>query len=423
MSFHSLILIAIIGLLSLTSNAHLFISSPVPIQGSAPKDPLDASGSNFPCHGVSLPSSGGQKMAAGSSQLLAFELGGGANTAVHGGGSCQISITYETDAAKIKDPKNWHVISSIEGGCPSNTHQNLDGSYQGPQGTYTGALACSDPKTNGVDCVNSFNFTIPSGMKAGAATLAWTWFNTVGNREMYMNCVSIDIEGGDGSEMSGLPSMFVANLQSVDTCPTTQSVDLQFPYPGKYVTTKKPSGEAAKTAVTFPMAQPTGSGCATDGGTSGGKSSSAGSASPNPSYGAASAARPASVTQATSAANSAASSDTPLTITTMATVTGSAPTSVAAPSAVAPAASAAPASSSAASSNTSENNSCANSAVSCTSPGEVICIGSDQFGLCDSNKCAIPQALAAGTRCSNGAIVKRAVHPHALRHVAGRRVF
>ncbi|KAI7646824.1 hypothetical protein KC318_g19069, partial [Hortaea werneckii] len=102
MSFRNAALVATLGL-SYTVNAHLFIQSPTPIQGSAPKDPLDASGSNFPCHGVSLPSSGGQKMAVGSSQVLAFELGDGANTAVHGGGSCQISVTYETDPAAIKD--------------------------------------------------------------------------------------------------------------------------------------------------------------------------------------------------------------------------------------------------------------------------------------------------------------------------------
>ena len=112
--------------LALTSHAHLFLSSPQPIEGSAPKDPLDGSGSNFPCHGVALPSSGGESMPAGSSQLLAFDTGKGANTAVHGGGSCQISITYETAAAKVRDPKNWFVIYSIEGGCPSSTYANLD---------------------------------------------------------------------------------------------------------------------------------------------------------------------------------------------------------------------------------------------------------------------------------------------------------
>ncbi|KAF2769174.1 hypothetical protein EJ03DRAFT_272726, partial [Teratosphaeria nubilosa] len=181
------------------ATAHLFIYSPTPIEGTAIKSPLDASGSNFPCHGVTLPTTGGTAMSAGSTQLLAFDNGDGANTAVHGGGSCQISITYEKDASKLKDPKN----------C--------------------------DPKSNGVDCINSFNFTIPKGVKDGHAIMSWTWFNTVGNREIYQNCVNADLTGGDGSEMEEFPTMFVANLESVDTCPTTQSVDLQFPFAGKYV--------------------------------------------------------------------------------------------------------------------------------------------------------------------------------------------
>lgn len=144
-------------------NSHMFISSPSPIPGTFPKDPLDPSGSNFPCHGVSLPESGGQSMAAGSSQTLAFELAGGANTAVHGGGSCQISITYETDPAKQKDPSNWKVIYSILGGCPSDTVGNLNS-----------AIACTSE--NEADCVNKFPFKIPKGVKSGHAILAWTWF-------------------------------------------------------------------------------------------------------------------------------------------------------------------------------------------------------------------------------------------------------
>ena len=71
------------SLFSPLGSAHLFMNSPTPITGNAIKDPLDASGANFPCHGVQLPTSGGQSMAAGSSQKLSFDLGGGANTAVY----------------------------------------------------------------------------------------------------------------------------------------------------------------------------------------------------------------------------------------------------------------------------------------------------------------------------------------------------
>ncbi|WPH03911.1 Hypothetical protein R9X50_00679400 [Acrodontium crateriforme] len=395
--------------LGLSVNAHLFISSPQPIEGSAPKSPLDASGSNFPCHGVTLPSSGGENMAAGSSQLLAFDTGNGANTAVHGGGSCQISITYETDATKVKDPKNWNVIYSIEGGCPSNTFQNLDSSFSGPQGTYTGSYPCSDPRTNGVDCVNQFNFTIPKGVKDGHAIMAWTWFNNVGNREMYMNCINAQLSGGDGSEMDSFPSMFVANLANVDTCPTTQSEAVLFPNPGKYVTTKLPSGDAAKTAKTFPMATPTGAGCAGDGGSGSGYGSSVASASAAPS---------ASLIQTTvdSQPTKASAGIGPVTVTTMATITGSsgsAPSSVtiessslaSAVSNAAPVSSASPNSGTGSSSGTGSTASggCPAGSTPCTE--SVICIGTTQFGLCNAG-CAVAQSLAAGTTCSGGTIMK-----------------
>lgn len=102
-------------------------------------------------------------MKAGSEQRLAFELGAGANTAVHGGGSCQISITYETEPAKQKDPNNWKVIYSILGGCPSDTVGNLNS-----------AIACTSE--NQADCINEFKFKIPRGVQNGHAILAWTWF-------------------------------------------------------------------------------------------------------------------------------------------------------------------------------------------------------------------------------------------------------
>ena len=415
--------------LALTVNAHLFISSPEPIEGTAIKSPLDASGSNFPCHGVALPSSGGQSMAAGSSQLLAFDTGNGANTAVHGGGSCQLSLTYETDADKVKDPKNWLVIYSIEGGCPSNTHQNLDSSYTGPSGTYTGAFDCTDPKTNGVDCINQFNFTIPKGVKSGHAIMAWTWFNSVGNREMYMNCMNTELSGGDGSEMSDFPNMFVANLASVNTCASVQSVDLSFPNPGKYVLTKKPEGAAAATAVTFPLAKPTGAGCADDGGSGSGSGSGSSPASSAVAY---STSAPAPISSAYSAASAVAqasstgSASAPIVITTMATMTSSqgvastarpssygGPPSHAVPS---PMASAPAYSSNQGSSSNASTDGCATSSIACASDGAVVCIGSSQFGICDHG-CAVPQPLAAGTSCSAGVIAKRSSGRHMRHHV------
>ncbi|GAB7364228.1 hypothetical protein MBLNU230_g4777t1 [Neophaeotheca triangularis] len=397
------------GTLATLSTGHLFMQSPVPIAGSAPKDPLDPSGSNFPCHNALLPSTGGQTMLAGSKQTLEFDAGSGANTAVHGGGSCQVSLTYETDATAQKDPKNWKVIYSIEGGCPSKTYQNLDsGPYLGgPLGGYSGAIACSDPKANGVDCISAFDFQIPKGVRDGHAILAWTWFNTVGNREMYMNCVSAEIEGGDGSEMDGFPTMFVANLAAVGTCPTTESVDVEFPFPGRYKTVVQMEGPAAETATGFPMAVPTGEACAEEGKPLMGDAGSSGEPVPAPvpapsSYGpvgeapvsseVVQAPLPTSYDGVAESPTNSEAVEAPLPTPTisqgMVTMTGMSPSPPAAPTPEIPG----------------SDHICSNPTIPCSKPGEIVCIGSDQWGNCDLDNCVWPMPLAAGTKCEDGKI-------------------
>lgn len=56
-------------------SGHMFISSPSPIGETKVKEPLSPNGDNFPCHGVSLPTTGGTKMHAGSTQSLEFDTG------------------------------------------------------------------------------------------------------------------------------------------------------------------------------------------------------------------------------------------------------------------------------------------------------------------------------------------------------------
>ncbi|RKP35676.1 hypothetical protein BJ085DRAFT_13303, partial [Dimargaris cristalligena] len=40
------------------------------------------------------------------------------------------------------------------------------------------------------------------------ATMAWTWINAEGNREFYMNCIDISIEGVAGGSIVGPPTVF-----------------------------------------------------------------------------------------------------------------------------------------------------------------------------------------------------------------------
>jgi hypothetical protein len=192
----------IIASLASMASAHMLMSNPVPY--ATDNSPLDKSGSNFPCKGVAYTGVEPNQFPAGSTQTLSF-----VGTAVHAGGSCQLSVT--TDAAPTKDSV-WKVIKSIEGGCPAKDQiGNLEGSNPG----YT------------------YDFTVPE-IAEGAYTFAWTWFNKIGVREMYMNCAPIEVTGGSGSvSLDSLPDMLVANVGN--GCGTTEGQDIAFPNPGNDV--------------------------------------------------------------------------------------------------------------------------------------------------------------------------------------------
>src|SRR6202020_1768007 len=70
----------------------------------------------------------------------------------------------------------------------------------------------SCPLSSGED----FSFTVPSDAPTGAAMFAWTWYNKIGNREIYMNCASITIAAGSGPASAvafkSRPDLFVANF-------------------------------------------------------------------------------------------------------------------------------------------------------------------------------------------------------------------
>lgn len=133
------------------------------------------------------------KWEAGSQQK--FTLGG---SAVHGGGSCQASISEDGGAT-------FKAIKTYIGDCP-----HADGG------------------------AGTFDFTVPKETKAGPVLFAWSWFNKVGNREMYMNCASIEITGG-GSGLSSFPDMFIANI--ANGCTTADGKDVEIPNPGNDVVT------------------------------------------------------------------------------------------------------------------------------------------------------------------------------------------
>nr|4MAH_A Chain A, AA11 Lytic Polysaccharide Monooxygenase [Aspergillus oryzae]4MAI_A Chain A, AA11 Lytic Polysaccharide Monooxygenase [Aspergillus oryzae] len=199
---------------------HMMMAQPVPYgKDTLNNSPLAADGSDFPCklRSNTYQVTEENTAAIGQSMPLSF-----IGSAVHGGGSCQVSLT--TDREPTKDSK-WIVIKSIEGGCPANVDGNLSG---GP--TSTGA--------------SKFTYTIPEGIEPGKYTLAWTWFNRIGNREMYMNCAPLTVTGSSSKRdevpkektvekrSANFPPMFVAN---VNGCTTKEGVDIRFPNPGSIV--------------------------------------------------------------------------------------------------------------------------------------------------------------------------------------------
>ncbi|KAK9440184.1 endoglucanase [Metarhizium brunneum] len=233
--------IVLAGLVSFSS-AHIKLRAPVPFELPDPAhslDPLLPDGTDFPCKNARYDApTQGNEFAQGSDQTLKF-----IGSAVHGGGSCQVSITTD-----LKPSKNsvWKVIKSIEGGCPA---KNLS----------TNIL----PLNPNLETPFEYSYTIPKDLAAGKYTLAWTWFNKIGNREMYMNCAPISVTGSGGSKdaLGTLPDMFVANTGN--GCGTLGNTDLKFPNPGKDLDQFGQQTPAALTAATGNCAaasgpQPTG---------------------------------------------------------------------------------------------------------------------------------------------------------------------
>ncbi|KAF1833825.1 hypothetical protein BDW02DRAFT_454923, partial [Decorospora gaudefroyi] len=345
-----------------TANAHMIMESPVPYS----VDKLDngpISAAQFPCksqNGFTISTM--NQMAVGEKQTLSFK-----GSAVHGGGSCQLSVTTDMEPTANSVFK---VIKSIEGGCP------------------------------GIDSPEVFDFELPASIPNGQATFAWTWFSKLsGAPELYMNCAPIEVTGGasDDSAFNELPDMFVANIAST-SCKSQTSKAIKFPNPGAVL--QKGSDGAD-------IVDPTGD-CGATGTTPVEPSSSAGgeaSAVPTsaaPGQPSATASPPAIPSNGGGVFAPGASSAAPVvpsaapiqsTSTTLVTVTA-APTVPAPAEPTAPAATGSPSTPSAGGSGT------------CTENGAIVCNGPTQFGLCNNGN-VVWQAVAAGTTCVDGSISKR----------------
>lgn len=210
------------GILASCVSGHMQMSHPYPIRSPLNPNPpgqvdysytspLKPDGSDFPCKGYAHdPFHSQATYKPGGTYEMDLE-----GSATHGGGSCQISLSYDKG-------KTYHVIKSMEGNCPI-------------------------PK--------KYKFTIPEDAPSGHTMLVWTWFNKIGNREMYMDCAQVTIKGGSSSGSSSgssnrgattdlstdvagktpfnqLPPIFIANVDGPAHCSTIGGTEVKFPLPG-----------------------------------------------------------------------------------------------------------------------------------------------------------------------------------------------
>ncbi|KAJ0109730.1 hypothetical protein J7T55_004279 [Diaporthe amygdali] len=208
-------IVLVVAFMAVLVEPHMIMATPKPY-GSPDNSPLTSS--NYPCKVTSDPATfyktdgiiDQNSMVAGESQTLSFT-----GSAVHGGGSCQLAITSDMQPSAST---SWRVILSIESGCPST-----DGS---------GA--------------STYNYTLPADLTAGQYSFAWTWISKLaGQPEYYMNCAPITVTAGKTKRANEgvslipradtYPELFVANLDSVNSCKTSPGTDVVYPDPGQNV--------------------------------------------------------------------------------------------------------------------------------------------------------------------------------------------
>jgi len=131
--------------------AHLSMINPGVYRQGDPLPPLAVDGSNFPCAVTDFSTSEGEGPTLNPGQGADIKLAG---TVVHSGGSCQISITYDQPPTKNSV---WKVMKSFQGACPVEANGNLPIPPSGPLSNILPPLA----------------YTVPAGLPAGKATIAW----------------------------------------------------------------------------------------------------------------------------------------------------------------------------------------------------------------------------------------------------------
>ncbi|CAG8900834.1 unnamed protein product [Penicillium nalgiovense] len=191
------------GLLATTVSAHIQMSKPYPIRSPLNKDakgqkdysytnPLSTSGSDYPCKGYA--DDDFEAVATwqpGSSQEIQLE-----GSAVHGGGSCQLALTYDKG-------KTFKVIQSMEGDCPIDKKYE----FEVPRTHQVAPKPMVDEKNTKKEHSNKSNNQTPNNKPSSHTTNAKSSFDS-------------------------LPDLFLANIDQAGKCVTIEGEPVHFPKPG-----------------------------------------------------------------------------------------------------------------------------------------------------------------------------------------------
>lgn len=374
--------------------AHMIMNTPTPYDShklsTSPLGPASggADAVPFPCHG-NFDVTEVTNATAGTTQTVKFT-----GSAVHGGGSCQFSVNYGDTPSD--DPADWKVIYTIIGGCPAVAEGNIEGTAPNDEDGRPDGIKCGD--SSGKECVRQFDIPLPKDLPNGKFSFAWTWFNKIGNREMYMSCAPMVMTGGSDATtfVDSLPSIFVANVEGFAQCTTDNGI-INIPNPGKagaVLDGPFDGNEGTCEKADAPNFDKALSGAL--GGGSDDSSSGSGSGSGSGSDSGASSSSTAASTPSSSAAGVFVSNPPATTMKTVTTSTS--PSSSAVPDATS-------SSSSGGGYSTGDSNPSWGQ-VPCSEDGALVCLEPGYFGICNHGS-TVPMQLAAGTTCQGGKIVRR----------------
>ena len=119
--------------------------------------------------------------------------------ATHSGGVCQFGLSYD----------KGKTIKTIQ------TTKNC-------------LIAAQEPadKFGDSEITQTFSVQLPADIPSGTALFSWSWFNTVGNREMYNSCSKVTINGGTVRTMpKTYKDIVILNVPNME--PTKKCVSIQ----------------------------------------------------------------------------------------------------------------------------------------------------------------------------------------------------